>query len=161
MLSEEKSIKNEKTPGNVTKPPKNDKEIFFLNKYKDSQTIESRNIDTLDTLLEKEKQQLKSEQWTKLGKTTKIQLLHEYAERYGSDNKIPMKEIRNLKSFFTESLNKGKLSKNKDISYIKETQHINSIPGLHFNTDKKSFTLRITDNKRVSTLKSLTPKKTE
>jgi hypothetical protein len=161
MLSQEELNKNDKITINVDKSTKNHKESFFLNKYKDSQTIESQNIDTLDTLLEKEKQQLKSEQWTKLGKTTKIQLLHEYAERYGNDNKIPMKEIRNLKAFFTESLNKGKLSKNKDISYIKETQHITSIPGLHFNIDKKSFTLRITDNKRVSTLKSLTPKKTE
>ena len=125
----------------------------------DSQTIESENIDTLDSLLEKEKQTLKSEQWNKIGKTTKIQLLHSYAERYGTENKLPMKEIRNLKIFFTESLNNGKLSKNKDINYIKETQHITSIPSLHFNTDKKSFTLRITDNKRVSTLKSLTPKK--
>lgn len=59
MLSEEESIKIEKTADNVTKPPRNDKEIFFLNKYKDSQTIESQNIDTLDTLLEKEKTTIK------------------------------------------------------------------------------------------------------
>jgi len=159
MLSEGETVKNETLNNNATKKSNNGKEVFFLNKYKDSQTIESENIDTLDSLLEKEKQTLKSEQWNKIGKTTKIQLLHSYAERYGTENKLPMKEIRNLKIFFTESLNKGKLSKNKDINYIKETQHITSIPSLHFNTDKKSFTLRITDNKRVSTLKSLTPKK--
>lgn len=161
MLSEGETVKNETLNNNATKKSNNGKEVFFLNKYKDSQTVESENIDTLDSLLEKEKQTLKSEQWNKIGKTTKIQLLHGYAERYGTENKLPMKEIRNLKIFFTESLNKGKLSKNKDINYIKETQHITSIPSLHFNTDKKSFTLRITDNKRVSTLKSLTPKKTE
>lgn len=159
MLSEGETVKDETLNNNATKKSNNGKEVFFLNKYKDSQTIESENIDTLDSLLEKEKQTLKSEQWNKIGKTTKIQLLHSYAERYGTENKLPMKEIRNLKIFFTESLNKGKLSKNKDINYIKETQHITSIPSLHFNTDKKSFTLRITDNKRVSTLKSLTPKK--
>mgnify|MGYP006424109923 FL=1 len=159
MLSEGETVKNETLNNNATKKSNNGKEVFFLNKYKDSQTIESENIDTLDSLLEKEKQTLKSEQWNKIGKTTKIQLLHSYAERYGTENKLPMKEIRNLKIFFTESLNNGKLSKNKDINYIKETQHITSIPSLHFNTDKKSFTLRITDNKRVSTLKSLTPKK--
>jgi hypothetical protein len=159
MLSEGETVKDETLNNNATKKSNNGKEVFFLNKYKDSQTIESENIDTLDSLLEKEKQTLKSEQWNKIGKTTKIQLLHSYAERYGTENKLPMKEIRNLKIFFTESLNNGKLSKNKDINYIKETQHITSIPSLHFNTDKKSFTLRITDNKRVSTLKSLTPKK--
>jgi hypothetical protein len=35
-----------------------------------------------------------------------------------------------------------------------------SIPALFYNTEKKNFTLRIVDPKRVSTLKSLTPKRT-
>ena len=86
-------------------------------------------------------------------------MLHSYAERYGVEHKIPTKDVKNLKTFFTESLNKGKLSKNKDISYNKDTQIVTSIPSLFFNSDKKAFTLRIVDNKRVSTIKSLTPKK--
>jgi len=141
------------------KVSKNEKELYYVNKYNEGKNIETVNLSTLENLLEKEKQKAKNEQWNKIDKTTKIQLLHGYAERYGIENKLPIKEVKNLKMFFTESLNKGKLSKNKDISYIKETQHITAIPALHFNTDKKSFTLRILDNKRVSTLKSLTPKK--
>ena len=43
--------------------------------------------------------------------------------------------------------------------YNKEERVIISIPGLHFNQVTKNFTLKILDNKRVSTLKSLTPKK--
>ena len=159
MLLSEESNTDEKKNENVCKTTKNEKEVFYLNKFKDSKTVESNNIDTLDSLLEIEKQKSKSEQWNKLGKTTKIQLLHGYAERYGNDNKLPAKEVKHLKTFFTECLNKGKLSKNKDISYVKETQYITAIPALHFNTEKKSFTLKIIDNKRVSTLKSLTPKK--
>ena len=75
------------------------------------------------------------------------------------DNKIPAKEIKNLKQFFSDSLNKGKLHKNKDVTYSRDTQQILSIPALHFNRDKKKFTLKIVDTKRVSTLKSLTPKR--
>jgi len=155
MLSNEE----EQTTNNTEITKKPDKELYYVNKYNDAKNIESVNLNTLENLLEKEKQKAKKEQWNKIGKTTKIQLLHGYAERYGNENKLPVKEIKNLKMFFTECLNKGKLSKNKDISYIKETQLITGIPALHFNIEKKAFTLRIVDNKRVSTLKSLTPKK--
>ncbi len=155
MLSNE-----EEKPSTATeKPVKPEKELYFVNRYNTTQNIESNNINSLDQLLEKEKQKSKNEPWNKIDKTTKIQLLHSYAERYGTEHKIPTKEIKNLKMFFTESLNKGKLSKNKDISYNKDTQTVSSIPSLFFNSEKKAFTLRIIDNKRVSTMKSLTPKK--
>ena len=157
MLSQEENAKVE--PTETKKVPSNEKELYYVNKYNNGRTNDTVNIDTLEKLLETEKQKSKSEQWNKIGKTTKIQLLHGFAERYGNENNLPVKEIKNLKLFFTESLNNGKLSKNKDITYIKETQHITGIPALHFNIEKKSFTLRILDNKRVSTLKSLTPKK--
>lgn len=157
MLSQEEPTNVESDE--PKKKSTNDKELYYVNKYNNDYTKETVTINTLEKLLEKEKQKSKNEQWSKIDKTTKIQLLHGYAERYGNENNLPVKEIKNLKMFFTESLNKGKLSKNKDITYIKETQHITGIPALHFNTEKKSFTLRILDNKRVSTLKSLTPKK--
>ena len=157
MLSQSESQNTTETENK--KVSKNEKELYYVNKFNEGKNIETVNLNTLENLLEKEKQKAKNEQWNKIDKTTKIQLLHGYAERYGIENKLPMKEVKNLKMFFTECLNRGKLSKNKDISYIKETQHITGIPALHFNTEKKSFTLRILDNKRVSTLKSLTPKK--
>jgi hypothetical protein len=154
MLSNEEE---KSTP--IEKQEKPEKELYYVNRYNTNQKLESDNINTLDQLLEKEKINSKSDPWNKIDKTTKIQLLHSYAERYGVENKIPAKDIKNLKTFFTESLNNGKLSKNKDISYIKETQTVSSIPSLFFNSDKRAFTLRIVDNKRVSTMKSLTPKK--
>lgn len=117
------------------------------------------NIDTLDSLLENERQYNKTESWNKLDKTVKIQKLHCYAEKYGKEKGLPMKEIKNLKHFFISCLDKGKLLKTKDTVYDKETCELTAIPALHFNTDKHHFTLRIIDTKRVSTLKSLTPKR--
>jgi hypothetical protein len=52
-----------------------------------------------------------------------------------------------------------KLQKAKDVTYDKSTHEIISIPALHFNQLSRNFTLKITDSKRVSTLKSLTPKR--
>ena len=36
-----------------------------------------------------------------------------------------------------------------------------SIPALYYNKNTHNYTLKILDNKRVSTLKSLTPKRTK
>jgi hypothetical protein len=121
--------------------------------------IDEVNYNAIDALLEKEKQHNKTETWTKLDKTVKIQKLHQFAERYGKEHTIPTKEIKILKSFFSDCLEKNKLNKTKDVIYDKEKRDITSIPALYFNTTSRHFTLKITDTKRVSTLKSLTPKR--
>jgi len=116
-------------------------------------------IDDIDQLLERERQQNKRDNWIKLDKTAKIQKLHVYAETYGKDNSLPCKDVKLLKNFFISCLDKNKLSKSKDVVYNKEEMKILSIPALHFNKISHNFTLKIIDTKRVSTLKSLTPKK--
>ena len=98
-------------------------------------------------------------QWNKLENSTKIQKLHTFSEKYGREKNLPIKEIKLLKTYFTECiLHKNKLSKSKEVNYDKELGIITNIPGLNYNNNSKSFTIRSTDNKRVSTLKSLTPK---
>lgn len=115
---------------------------------------------SMDSLLEREKQYNKTDTWNKLDKTVKIQKLHGFAEKYGREQGFSVKDIKNLKVFFIECLDKSKLQKTKDVIYDKDTREISSIPALFFNTEKRNFTLRIVDTKRVSTLKSLTPKRT-
>jgi hypothetical protein len=134
------------------------------NKYKNvlqtyTSTTDEVNYSTVDKLLENEKQHNKTEPWNKLDKTVKIQKLHKFAEKYGKDNTLPAKEIKTLKAFFVQCLDQNKLQKAKDILYDKETKDILSIPALHFNQSARNFTLKVTDPKRVSTLKSLTPKR--
>lgn len=113
----------------------------------------------IDQLLEKEKLYNKTESWNKLDKTEKIQKLHTFAEKYGKDNAMALKDVKSLKSFFKECLEKNKLQKTKDVYYDKELREIMSIPSLYFNQLNRNFTLKIMDAKRVSTLKSLTPKR--
>ena len=151
-------LANDCTEKNDQQPSNENKKIIHINKINQS-NIDSICNNKLNSLLEKEKQRVKSEVWSKIDKTTKIQILHGFAEKYGADNSLPIKEIKNLKIFFVDCLNNDKLQKNKDVNYNKETQQILSIPALHFNSDKHNFTLKIVDSKRVSTLKSLTPKR--
>jgi len=143
----------------------NNSSILTSSKYKsviNTQTqseTDAASFSALDKLLENEKQQNKKDAWNKIDKTVKIQKLHEFAERYGKENSLPVKDIKGLKTFFIESLDKAKLQKAKDIIYDKEKGIITSIPALLFNSTNRMFTLKNMDAKRVSTLKSLTPKK--
>jgi len=110
----------------------------------------------IDTFLETEKQKNKIDSWNKLDKTMKIQKLHAYAEKYAVEQG---KDVVQLKRFFIDALEKGKFQKTKDVVYDKENQTITSIPALLYNTATNNYTLRIMDPKRVSMLKSLTPKR--
>ena len=116
------------------------------------------SLNAMDTLLETEKNKNKTESWNKLDKTVKIQKLHMFAEKYGKEFGLPMKDIKTLKMFFIECLEKNKLSKTKDMVYSKDTCEIVSIPSLHFNNTARHFTLKNMDPKRVSTMKALTPR---
>jgi hypothetical protein len=115
--------------------------------------------DAMENLLEKEKNKNKTESWNKLDKTRKIQLLQQYAETYGVSQGYHATEIQGLQQFFVNCLNNNKLQKTKEVLYDKENQKITGIPALCFNRVSQHFTLKIIDTKRVSTLKSLAPKK--
>ena len=117
------------------------------------------DLKDIDELLEKEKVRNKGEDWIKLDKTIRRQKLQEYADKYGKENNMNSKEIKVLNAFFNNCLEKNKLNKSKDVVYNKDDRIITSIPALHFNQVTKNFTLKIMDAKRVSTLKSLTPKR--
>jgi len=131
----------------------------IINLYPTTTQTNEMNYNTIDELLEKEKQYNKSETWNKLDKTLKIQKLHQFAEKYGKEQSLPVKEIKALKLFFLDCLEKNKLQKTKEVNYDKESRVILSIPALHFNLLTNHFTLKNVDAKRVSTLKSLTPKR--
>jgi hypothetical protein len=118
------------------------------------------NMQALDVLLEKEKHTNSTDSWNKLNKTSKIQKLHQFSETYGHEKKLPQKDIKSLKLYFNDCLDKNKLQRTKDLVYDKEKGIIISIPGLLFNTTSRAFTIRSADSlKRVSSLKSLAPKK--
>lgn len=143
---------------------KNDEKTLKNMKYKSSiqpvSNINETNISQIEQILDNETKNNKSDTWSKLDKMLKTQLLHNFADKYGSDNGFSQQNINNLKTFFTDSIDRQKLQKAKEVVYNKDTKEITNIPSLFFNTEKKQFTLKITDPKRQSTLKSLTPKKT-
>ena len=151
------------TPEQKDETNKNDDKLMykyksFLNSQILSDTATNNSMVQIDALLETEKKSMNTESWNKLDKRLKIQKLHAFAEKYARENALPVKEIKSLKMFFSECLTKDKLSKVKDVDYDKQNGVINSVSGLCFNVVSRSFTIRNLD-KKVSTLKSLTPKR--
>ena len=112
----------------------------------------------IDEILDHDNHHNKTESWNKLNKTLKTQKLHQYSEKYGKEHKYSAKEIKQLKQFFSQCLDNQKLQKASEVIYDKTTQEIKNIPSLYFHPTNRAFTLRA-DAKRVSALKSLTPKR--
>jgi hypothetical protein len=112
------------------------------------------NITSIDELLATQQRQNDNEQWNKVERSTKLKKLYYYAESYGLKQSMDPKDIKALKMFFTSSLNKGRLLKNKEVNYNTEKCVIESIPGLQYNTNTKNFTIRNMETKHGSTVKS-------
>lgn len=117
----------------------------------------SNDLTNLDKFLDNEKTNNKNDQWCKLDKTVKTQKLLAFAEAYKKENELDEEEGQILIKFFKDCLDKKKLARVKDVIYDKVTGEIKEIPALLHS--KRHFTLKNME-KRVSTIKSLTPKKT-
>jgi hypothetical protein len=123
------------------------------------ETKTSNNICNLDKFLEGDKINNKNEPWCKLNKTIKSQKFIDFVESYKKENNLDEEEEKILVTFLKDCLDRKKLQKVKDVNYDKITGIIKEIPSLHYIKTSKHFTLKNMD-KRVSTLKSLPPKKT-
>jgi hypothetical protein len=132
---------------------------MLLNGIPLHETKSANDISNLDKFLEAEKNNNDSEPWCKLNKTTKYKKLLEFIELYKTEKNLNEEETKLLSIFIKDSLDKKKLLRVKDVVYNKESGIITEIPALTYIKSTRHFTLKNID-KRVSTLKSLAPKKT-
>ena len=123
------------------------------------QEIKSSNdLTNLEKFLEDNKTKNQNEPWSKLDKTIKTKKLITFADNYCKEKCYDEEESKLLVSFLKDSLDRKRLQRIKDVEYDKISGEIKDIPALHFNKATKHFTLKNLD-KRISTLKSLPPKK--
>ena len=140
---------------------------MLLNKNKDktinevpNPTKESIRENDIDNILENETKKNKEEPWNRLDKTLKIEKLDKFVSQYAIQNKLKKADIDQLKYFLRDSLDKKWLSKQRDVVYDKQTGIVSEICNLVFNKVSRKFTLKRCE-KRISSLKSLAPKKTK
>jgi len=122
------------------------------------ETKSANDLSNLDKFLENEKNNNVNEPWCKLNKTIKTKKIIEFIEIYKIDKELTQEEGDNLTKFLKDCLDKKKLSRVKDVIYDKVNGIIKEIPALTYTKANKQFTLKNID-KRISTLKSLAPKK--
>jgi hypothetical protein len=132
---------------------------MLLNGVQIPESKSSNDMSNLDKFLENEKNNNVNEPWCKLNKTIKMRKLQDYVTVYKEDNKLSDHESELLLTFLKDCIDRKKLQRVKDVIYDKENGKIKEIPALHYMKSNKHFTLKNLD-KRVSTLKSLAPKKT-
>lgn len=131
---------------------------MLLNGTPLQETKAANDLSNLDKFLEDEKNNNSNEPWCKLNKTIKYKKLLDFVEIYKKLKNLNEEETKLLSFFLKDSLDKKKLSKVKDVIYDKETGIIKEIPALTYTKSNKHFTLKNID-KRISTLKSLAPRK--
>jgi hypothetical protein len=149
----------ELNPSNDCQELKNIKyKTMLLNGVPLQETKSSDNISNLDKFLENDKINNGNEPWCKLNKTIKMKKLQDYVQNYKKDNNFSDEESELLMIFLKDCIDRKKLQRVKDVIYDKENGKIKEIPALHYMKSNKHFTLKNID-KRVSTLKSLAPKK--
>ena len=120
-------------------------------------TIKTTNNIDIDKFLDDEKNTRSHENWNKMDKTFKIKKLYHYAEKYCLQNNHTENCTKNLKILLKSHLDKKRLNSTKEVDYNKDTQEIDNIPNLTYKN--KRFCIERTE-KRISTTKSLAPKKT-
>lgn len=127
-----------------------------------NETVEEtvENLSKLESFLQEEKNNSSNEHWIKLNKTTKLIKFHEFVEKYSIENKLSQDDKLDLFKFLSTNLDRKRFLKTKEVNYDKDFGIIISIPSLFYNSSNKKFTLKRCE-KRVSTLKSLAPKKTK
>ena len=122
------------------------------------ETKSSSDLSNLEKFLENEQNNNKIEPWSKLDKTIKTKKIIEFIEVYKVKYELDTEESSSLLTFLKDCLNRKKLQRVKDVIYDKENGQIKEIPALQYIKASKHFTLKNID-KRISTVKSLTPKK--
>jgi hypothetical protein len=152
---------------NTNKKSKNDecielKNINYKNMLLNGSTLheskQTDNLSNLEKFLEEDKNNNQNEPWSKLDKTAKTKKLLVFSENYSKENNFTDEESQILNIFLKECLDRKRLHRVKDVDYDKTTGEIKMVPALVYNKSNRHFTLKNID-KRISTLKSLAPKK--
>lgn len=133
---------------------------MLLNGNPLQETKSENDLSNLDKFLEDEKNNNVNEPWCKLNKTIKTKKVLEFVEKYKTEKNLDQEEEKALLTFLKDCLDRKKLQRVKDVVYDKTHGSIKEIPSLFYTKANKHFTLKNMD-KRVSTLKSLAPKKAQ
>lgn len=109
------------------------------------------SYDNLQQFLEKERNNNTKENWSKLNRTVKHKKIVEFVDNYTVSNSLSEKEHDRLLEMLKQNMIKGKLAKNKEVTYDKTKGVIKDMPCLVFNKATRHFTIKNLDAQKHST----------
>jgi len=109
------------------------------------------NYDNLQQFLEKEKNNNNKENWSKLNKSLKQKKILDFVDNYKIANNLSEEEQSKLLELLKSNMNRGKLTKNKEVNYDRTKGIIKDMPCLVFNKTTRSFTIKNMDATKHST----------
>ena len=120
-----------------------------------------KNLQSIEDILDKERETFKNENWNRLNNTIKRSKILNYIDSFIADNNLPLQDKNNLLDSILKYLDKNMLQKAKDVTYDKDTGVILDIPALEYNITNKRFTLKKNLKNTTTNKISKTRKKTD
>ena len=150
ILDESDKINLKKNPNvKVHKKPIQLKDIENRSKTNLNNNKDISDCD-INKLIDLEKDKIYQQTWTKLDNGSKLTKLQEYSIKLSIEHELNDNQKNKLIKLLTNACNKGKLNKISEVEYDKESCEIINIKVLIFNSDLKTFSLKISENKSKS-----------
>jgi hypothetical protein len=127
--------------------------------YTPNSVCDEVDMTHIDAMLDREINFSRSESWSKLNAHIRTELLHKFADTHTVLHELNATELFTLKEMLSSNVSRGKLKRAKDVEYDQPLRVVRAIPALTFDKDLRIYSLRNLDPARVSTIKSLTPKR--
>ena len=150
ILDEPEKVDLKKNPNvKVHKKPIQLKDIENRSKTNLNSNKDISDCD-INKLIDLEKDKIYQQTWTKLDNGSKLTKLQEYSIKLSVEHELNDNQKNKLMKLLINACNKGKLNKISEVEYDKESCEIINIKVLIFNSDLKTFSLKITENKSKS-----------
>jgi hypothetical protein len=119
------------------------------NFYTARHTTSEQKQDHIDSLLENETKRNKSDPWNKLGKTSKLKVIHDFVDdELTRLHNLTAAEAAEVKVYLSQCLDKKRMQHVKDVVYNKELGKLTTIHQLLFNTGIRKFSLKRVDKEK-------------
>ena len=103
---------------------------------------EFSNINTINNILEDEKNTNENQCWGKLSKKEKYDKLLKFSDNYCQKNKCDGTIKSVLNNYLKQSLDRKKLNKKTDVKYNKESGEVEEVYNLLYHKVNKKFTIK-------------------
>jgi len=103
--------------------------------------------DYLMEMVDSERVNITNKSWSRIEKSSRLQLLNEYIKNYILENSLEGESAKQFETIVIKAFQSNLLNKQSDIKYDTETNKIIDITILKYNKEKKLFELKTRDNK--------------